>query len=149
MEYELAKKLLDAAANARLNARVPLSGFHVGAALLADNGDIITGCNAEQGNMYESICAERCAITKAVSMGYRHFTAVAVVCDGDYPLAPCGLCRHALIDFGPDITVLMSSNDQKKVVLMTTGQLMPAYDLEHSELPQALETLFEGKADDK
>lgn len=142
MDQKTANMLIDMAAQARLNARVPLSGFHVGAALLCADGTVITGCNAEQGNMYESICAERCALTKAISMGYREFTAIAVSCDGDYPLAPCGLCRQALIDFGTELPVIMSTPDKKKVLIMTTGELMPAYDLEHSALTKPLDTLF-------
>lgn len=143
MDRKTAELLIDEAAKARMNARVPLSGFHVGAALLTSDGRIITGCNAEQSNMYESICAERCAITKAVSMGIYEFNAIAVVSDADYPLAPCGLCRQALIDYGTDITVIMSAPDKSKVVVMTTEELMPAYDLQSSPLCTPFTTLFD------
>lgn len=149
MERQTVEMLIDMAAAARHNARVPLSGFHVGAALLTKNADVITGCNAEQGNMYESICAERCALTKAISLGYREFQAIAVVSDAEYPLAPCGLCRQALIDFGTELPVIMSNPQKDRVLIMTTGELMPAYDLASSELTKALDTWFDGKADDE
>lgn len=142
MDKQLARCLITAASDARKNARVPLSGFHVGAALLTKCGTVITGCNAEQGNMYESICAERCAITKAVSLGFREFTAIAVVSDAPYPLAPCGLCRQALIDYGLDLTVIMSTPDMKRVVMMTTSELLPAYDLSSSQICRTLDALF-------
>ncbi len=145
MDRNTADILIGMAAEARKNARVPLSGFHVGAALLMRSGEIITGCNAEQSNMYESICAERCAITKAVSSGYRDFAAVAVVSDAEYPLAPCGLCRQAIIDYGPDIEVIMSNPDKSKVLIMTAAELLPAYDLDGSPLCSPFEELFEKK----
>ena len=99
--------------------------------------------------MYESICAERCAITKAISLGCREFSAIAVVSDGEYPLAPCGLCRQALIDFGTELSVIMSNPGKDRVLIMTTGELMPAYDLAGSELTKALGTWFDGKANDQ
>lgn len=145
MDRNTADILIGMAAEARRNARVPLSGFHVGAALLTPSGKIITGCNAEQSNMYESICAERCAITKAVSLGYREFSAVAVVSDAEYPLAPCGLCRQAIIDYGPDIEVIMSNPEKSKVLIMTAAELLPAYDLDGSPLCSPFEELFEKK----
>lgn len=147
MDRKTADTLITLAAEARKMGRVPLSGFHVGAALLTALGEIITGCNAEQSNMYESICAERCAITKAVSLGYREFRAVAVVSDADYPLAPCGLCRQAIIDYGPDIEVIMSTPDRAKVLVMTAAELLPAYDLNGSPLCSEFENVFEEKGE--
>jgi len=142
MDKQLARNLITAASDARKCARVPLSDFHVGAALLTKCGTVITGCNTEQGNMYESICAERCAITKAVSLGFQEFAAIAVVSDAPYPLAPCGLCRQALIDYGPDLTVIMSTPDMTQVVVMRTDELMPAYDLSNSQLCKPFDALF-------
>lgn len=143
MDRELAEQLIEKASQARNHARTPLSGFRVGAALLAQTGEIVTGCNTEQQNMYESICAERCAIVKAVSMGLREFAAIAVVSDAKYPLAPCGLCRQALIDYGAHLLVIMSNADRSQVCMMTAGELMPAYDLTNLELCKPLESYFE------
>lgn len=121
------RELLTRAADARLLARVPRTGFHVGAAVLTSSGDIITGCNVEIGNMLYSICAERTAIVKAVSAGYQDsdIVAVAVVSDSREPIAPCGFCRQFLLDFGADILVIMSTVDQAEIVEMTVGELSP------------------------
>ena len=65
------KKLWDAATKAREFAYVPYSKFAVGAALLLDNGEIITGCNIENASYGLCNCGERTALFKAYSMGYR------------------------------------------------------------------------------
>ena len=87
MEENLKKKLIAMAAEARHNARA-FSGFHVGAALLTKSGEIVTGCNVELHTTLSSICAERTAMVKAVSMGYTDFEAIAVVSDAEKPVSP-------------------------------------------------------------
>lgn len=125
LSAEMTRKLIDLAAEARHNARVPNSGFHVGAALLCEGDAIVTGCNMELAHMLESICAERCAIVKANSMGYRQFRAIAVVSDAPRPISPCSICRQTLVDFGLDWPVIMSNADASEVVTMTVGELVP------------------------
>ncbi|NLL91380.1 MAG: cytidine deaminase [Ruminococcaceae bacterium] len=125
MDRETKDKLIDAAYHARFNARVPTSGFKVGAALLTKEGEIITGCNVEISSTLSSVCSERTAIVKAVSMGYDKFVAIAVVSDSDKPISPCGFCRQYLADFGKDIIVIMANRDRDKVVEMTAGELLP------------------------
>lgn len=124
LDQELKKRMIEEAANVRLNARV-CSGFHVGAALLTSDGNIFTGCNMEISSTMSSICAERCAISKAVSMGYTNFVAIAVVSDAMVPVAPCGFCRQYLIDFGEDILVVMADAEQNNIVEMTASELLP------------------------
>lgn len=122
---EETKRLIELAASARLNARVVKSGFHVGAALLTDTGEIVTGCNVELENTLMSICAERCAVCKAVSMGCSAFKAIAVVSDSNEPVAPCGICRQFLLDFGEEMVVIMADVAGEKVVTTTVGELSP------------------------
>ena len=88
MEQALKEKLIAMAAEVRHNARA-FSGFHVGAALLTKGGEIVTGCNVELHTTLSSICAERTAMVKAVSMGYTDFAAIAVVSDAEKPVSPC------------------------------------------------------------
>lgn len=76
MDEALKKTLIAKAAEVRHNARA-FSGFHVGAALLTKSGEIVTGCNVELHTTLSSICAERTAMVKAVSMGHMEFTAIA------------------------------------------------------------------------
>jgi len=76
MEYE---KLVSKALQARKNAYVPYSKFKVGAAVLTEDGKIYTGCNIENASYGATNCAERTAIFKAVSEGYKTIKAIAIV----------------------------------------------------------------------
>ena len=125
MDDRMVKTLIEEAARVRLNARPVHSGFKVGAALLAENGQIYTGCNVEIGNMEHSICAERTAIVKAVSEGQQKFTAIAVIGDLPDPVSPCGLCRQNLIDFGPEIEVIMATTQNNRVTIVKAIDLLP------------------------
>ncbi len=124
MEKEVMEKLIKEAASVRRRARA-FTGFHVGAALLCKDGTIVTGCNVELRTTLSSICAERTAIVKAVSMGHQEFEAIAVVSDADRPISPCSFCRQYLIDFDPDILVIMSDPEMKQIVTMTVEELVP------------------------
>ena len=125
MEQQLIEKLLSQASEARKYATPKRSGFRVGAALLAKNGDIITGCNMELECFMTGICAERTAITKALSMGYREFEAIAVVGDAKELPAPCGFCRQFLVDLGLDMPVIMGNTDLSQTRIMTVSELVP------------------------
>ena len=121
--------LLIEACKARHFARVdPLlggSGFRVGAALLCEDGEIITGCDVELYSTRVSICAERTALVKAISIGKTKFLAIAVVSDADHPISPCAICRQFLIEFGLNMPVIMSNYDLSETVEMTIGELTP------------------------
>lgn len=94
----------------------PYSHFHVGAALLCDDGTIFTGCNVENASFGATNCAERTAVFKAVSEGYTHFTAIAIAggSGGEIGAAcpPCGICRQVLSEFcDSDMPVLLAKAD--------------------------------------
>ena len=94
-----ANNLISMAEKARELAYAPYSKYTVGAALLAQNGAIYTGCNIENAAYSPTNCAERTAFFKAVSEGIREFVAIAVVGgpkDSVNPTSctPCGVCRH-------------------------------------------------------
>ena len=124
IDEALKRQMIDLAAEARLRARA-FSGFHVGAALLTGSGEIVTGCNVELHTTLSSICAERTAMVKAVSMGHTDFQAIAVVSDADKPVSPCAFCRQYLVDFNPEILVIMANADGSQVVEMTAAELLP------------------------
>ncbi len=94
---------------AQHNARVPYSGFRVGAALLSKSGEIITGCNIESSSFSLTICAERVALAKALSEGYNDFEAIAITAEKQDYVPPCGACRQLLYDYAPNLTVVLSN----------------------------------------
>ena len=102
----------------------PDSKFRVGAALLTDTGEIIDGCDVENASYGLSICAERTALVKAVSMGFKTFPAIAVSSDTDAFIAPCGDCRQVLAEFELDCDVHRVKSDLsfKK---MSVSELLP------------------------
>ena len=103
-------KLIELAKEAWGFACPEISGFKVGAALLTKCGKVFLGCNIEDpsGIGVTNICAERCAIVKALSEGYRDFEKIAVVGGlNDFSFCtPCGACRQYLNSFCPEIRVV-------------------------------------------
>ncbi|MCR5625439.1 MAG: cytidine deaminase [Lachnospiraceae bacterium] len=92
------EELIKHAMNAREKAYSPYSKFSVGAAILTEDNQIFEGCNIENATFGATICAERTAVSKAVSEGYRSFKKIAVIAKGDY-CYPCGICRQVLAEF--------------------------------------------------
>lgn len=103
--------LLRTASDARERAYAPYSGFRVGAALLAEDGQIFVGANIENAAYGSTICAERVAMPQAIVAGARGFLALAVVGDGPGPCTPCGACRQVLFEFQRDLLVLAGGAD--------------------------------------
>lgn len=97
--------LLSAAWQVRENAHAPYSRFSVGAALLAEDGRIFTGCNVENLSFGLTVCAERAAVFAAVAAGARRFRALAVVSDSREPVSPCGACRQVLAEFCEELPI--------------------------------------------
>lgn len=102
------RELLKIAAEAAKNAYAPYSRFQVGAALECEDGTIFTGCNIENASLGATICAERVAITKAVSEGFTKFARIAISGQGDNYCMPCGMCRQFMSEFSEDMEVLCS-----------------------------------------
>ncbi len=94
-----------AAREAMKHAYAPYSNFHVGAALLCEDGTIITGCNVENISYGLTNCAERVAIGRAVVEGHRRFQALVVTTLADKPTPPCGACRQVIVEFAANMPI--------------------------------------------
>ncbi len=119
--------LLAAAAAACRNAHAPYSKYRVGAALLTDDGSVITGCNVENASYGLTICAERVAIGTAVAAGKTPFKAIAIMADNGPAPFPCGACRQVLAEFcTPELPVYIAGAGCTDAYETTTlGTLLP------------------------
>ncbi|MCW3994115.1 MAG: cytidine deaminase [Candidatus Bathyarchaeota archaeon] len=116
------KKLLDAALKAMNNAYV-LWGCKVGATVLAEDGEIYSGCNVESWVSGLGICAERCSINHAILHGSRKINEVAIVVDADSQCEPrpCGACLQYIYDFAksPKIKIVMAKAEKDRILFET------------------------------
>ena len=115
---DINQTLVEAAIEATKFAYVPYSNFKVGAAILADNGKIYTGCNIENASYSPTNCAERTAIFKAVSEGVTKFKKIAVVGGPNGNLEnycpPCGVCRQVISEFADEEFELILGTSKNK-----------------------------------
>jgi cytidine deaminase len=123
--------LFEAAQKAALFAYAPYSKFRVGAALLAEDGTVFSGCNVENRSYGLGICAERNAVLQGVARGKRVFTALAIATpDSAEPVGPCGACRQVLSEFMAPVAQVRFGGGGPERVDTTIGALLP-YDSLH------------------
>lgn len=130
MEQVMVEKLIDTAIEQLKFSYTLYSNFKVGAALLAKNGEIFTGCNIENASYTPTNCAERTAFFKAVSEGVREFRAICIVGGKDGKLteytAPCGVCRQVMMEFcDPKTFQIILAVDKERYEIYTLEELMP------------------------
>ena len=118
------KKMIELAQSAMKNSYSPYSHFKVGACLKTVNGKYFVGTNIENSSYGASMCAERSAISCAISSGEKNFEAITIVSSGDDFCPPCGICRQVLSEFGDDIKVVLAKSPQDYVVY-TLSELLP------------------------
>ena len=127
---DINQTLVEAAIEATKFAYVPYSNFKVGAAILADNGKIYTGCNIENASYSPTNCAERTAIFKAVSEGVTKFKKIAVVGGPNGNLEnycpPCGVCRQVISEF---------ADEEFELILGTSKNTYVVYNFFEEVLP--------------
>ncbi len=126
-------KLFEEAKAAHATAYAPYSNFNVGAALLTDDGKVISGCNVENGAYPEGTCAEAGAIATMVRAGSTRIVEVVVVADAAL-CTPCGGCRQKLKEFAAGNTPVHVADLKGLRRTFTVDELLPAgFELERSE----------------
>jgi cytidine deaminase len=124
---EIEKSLWSAAESVAERAHAPFSDFHVGAALLTSEGEVVTGCNVENSSYGLTNCAERTAVFRAVAEGKLSkgvsIDAIAVVERKHRSCTPCGACRQVLSEFGLEAVVLYEFKGQRRRT--TVSALLP------------------------
>jgi cytidine deaminase len=119
------KALLTAARQAREKAYAPYSNFRVGAAVLAPDGRIFSGCNVENDSLGLTCCAERSAIFAMVSAGAREIREILVIGDTEEFLPPCGACRQVIAEFAPPTAVVHMCDRSGAARDVTVAELLP------------------------
>lgn len=121
------RDLLNRALAARENAYAPYSGYRVGAALLAEDGRIFTGCNMENASYGATLCAERNAFAAAINAGARRFKAIAIAGGkeaADAAASPCGICRQVMAEFcAADFKIILGNEETLEEYILE--QLLP------------------------
>ena len=132
LSSETAKMLMAEAEKARRRAYAPYSGFTVGAALLFDDGSVVSGCNVENASYSLSLCAERNAMSTAVAMGLTRPAAAAVAGPDGVFCPPCGACRQFLAEFNGAMPVIVK--DAHGVRVIALDELLPSgFSLKNGE----------------
>lgn len=124
------EELIRQALEMRKMSYTPYSHFNVGAALLAANGTIYTGCNIENASLTPTNCAERTAFFKAVSEGVRDFEAIAIAGGPDNATEleycpPCGVCRQVMSEFCRDDFKIIMAKSVTEYKIVTLSENLP------------------------
>ncbi len=116
---------MDKAKEASKNAYAPYSNFPVGACVLAQSGQIYTGCNVENASYGLSICAERSAIVTAISNGEKALLAVAIYSPKMDDCLPCGTCRQVIFEFQKDEQIDIITDTKNGYNIHKINELLP------------------------
>lgn len=122
--------LIAEAQTAMTRASARYSGFTVGCAILMEDGSIHHGANIENASYGATICAERSAISSALSQGYDGLKAVCVTNATDTKITPCGICRQVIYEFGQDVPVICTNQSGDHMILSISELLPHAFTLD-------------------
>ncbi|MBE3596633.1 MAG: cytidine deaminase [Hydrogenibacillus sp.] len=119
------ERLVALANAARRRAYVPYSNFAVGAVVVMEDGRAYIGANIENAAYPASICAERVALTKAVTESTSPPAAICVVADTEAPVTPCGVCRQVIAELCPPSMPVYLGTTSGAWVKTTVERLLP------------------------
>lgn len=117
--------LIDEAIDISKKAYVTYSHFPVGAVLIDETGRKFKGVNVENASFGLSLCAERNAITTAVTEGMKKIKLLVITGNTEKPVSPCGACRQVISEFADDKTVIILSNHKKDYKICSIEDLLP------------------------
>jgi cytidine deaminase len=110
------------------NAYAPYSNFRVGAAILLNNGAVVTGCNIENASYRLTTCAEQSAIAAAIAQHGPaiRIHAIAIANLNNAASQPCGACRQTIHEFSTTGTVIFFPSENGTTAQATMSDLLPA-----------------------
>lgn len=140
MKNSLVDTLFDQALKASEKAYVPYSNFKIGAALLAEDGSIYTGCNIENRHYKFTTCPEEVALMKGISEGKRSFTTLAMVAPySPVPVSSCGGCRHMFHEFMSLDALFYFKGRGPEILEAKLGDLLP-YDYFNTSVAEIIKS---------
>ena len=119
------KLLMDTAKEAAKKSYSPFSKFAVGAGVLTSSGKVYGGCNIENSSFGMTICAERCAIFKAVSDGEKEILAVAIYSPNEDDCYPCGACRQVMYEFQGEREIEIITEEKGELNIKKMSDFLP------------------------
>ena len=127
MNKENVKLLIEKAISAMENAYAPYSNFKVGAAVLTKDNKVFKGCNIENASYGLCNCAERTALFKAYSEGYRKedILMMSVAGNTSSPISPCGACRQVMNELLEKDTPVILTNLNRDYKITSIEELLP------------------------
>ena len=118
------KDLIQRAIKIKKRAYAPYSNFHVACVVMTKSGKVFEGVNIENAAYSPTLCAERNALSTAITEGEREFSYIVVTGDSDYTY-PCGVCRQFIREFADDKTRIIVEKDEDSYKTYTIEDLMP------------------------
>lgn len=118
------KKLIKEALEIKNKAYTPYSNFNVGCVVKTKSGKIYKGINIENASYSPTLCAERNALSTAITDGEKDFAYIVVIGDSEYTY-PCGVCRQFIREFADSDTKIIVAKDTENYKTYTIDDLLP------------------------
>lgn len=118
------KDLIKKAIDIKERAYAPYSNFHVACVVMTKSGKIFEGVNIENASYSPTLCAERNALSTAITEGEREFSYIVITGDSEYTY-PCGVCRQFIREFADSDTKIIIAKDTENYKAYTIDELLP------------------------
>lgn len=107
-------------------AYAPYSKYQVAAILIDSDGNIYEGVNVENASYGLTICAERNAISTAITAGMKKIDMIIITGNTEEPISPCGMCRQVIREFAYDKTkIILASSKTEKYIEWSVEDMIP------------------------